>query len=34
VSRPASREELSRVSGMGPIKVEKYGEAILEVLAG
>ena len=33
MSRPASREELASVAGMGPIKVEKYGEAILEVLA-
>ena len=33
VARPASREELATVHGMGPIKVEKYGQAILQVLA-
>ncbi len=33
VAKPQSREELATVHGMGPIKVEKYGEAILQVLA-
>jgi ATP-dependent DNA helicase RecQ len=34
VARPTSRDELAGVHGMGPMKIEKYGEAILEVLAG
>ena len=32
--RPGSLEELSRINGIGQHKLEKYGEAILELLAG
>lgn len=31
-ARPASLEELARLAGVGPSKLEKYGEAVLEVL--
>ena len=33
-SRPATLAALRRVKGMGPTKLEKYGDGILEVLAG
>ena len=33
-SRPADRAALSRVSGVGPAKLDRYAEAILAVLAG
>jgi ATP-dependent DNA helicase RecQ len=32
-SRPATLAALRRVKGMGPTKLEKYGDGILEVLA-
>ena len=32
-ARPASLSALRRVKGMGPAKLEKYGDGILEVLA-
>ena len=32
-ARPASLSALRRVKGMGPTKLEKYGDGILEVLA-
>jgi DNA helicase-2/ATP-dependent DNA helicase PcrA len=32
-ARPSSLEELSRLAGVGPSKLEKYGEAVLSVLA-
>jgi len=32
--RPASRDELLDVSGVGPTKFERYGEAFLEAIAG
>jgi ATP-dependent DNA helicase RecQ len=31
---PTSREEMRRVPGIGPAKIEKYGDAFLEVLRG
>ena len=31
--RPQTRHELAGVKGFGPVKVERYGEAILAVLA-
>ncbi|MEZ2388975.1 ATP-dependent DNA helicase UvrD2 [bacterium RCC_150] len=31
-ARPASLEELSKLAGVGPSKLEKYGEAVLAVL--
>jgi DNA helicase-2/ATP-dependent DNA helicase PcrA len=31
-ARPASLEELAQLAGIGPSKLEKYGEAVLEVL--
>jgi DNA helicase-2/ATP-dependent DNA helicase PcrA len=31
-ARPASLEELARLAGVGPSKLEKYGEAVLAVL--
>lgn len=31
-SKPASLEELSAVAGIGPSKLERYGEAVLQVL--
>jgi DNA helicase-2/ATP-dependent DNA helicase PcrA len=33
-SRPASRAELSRISGVGPTKLDRYAEPLLEVLGG
>jgi superfamily II DNA helicase RecQ len=33
-ARPQSAEELGRVKGMGPVRMEKYAEAILAVVAG
>ena len=32
-ARPATLAGLRRVKGMGPAKLEKYGDGILEVLA-
>ena len=32
-SRPANRSELSGISGVGAAKLERYGEAVLEVVA-
>ena len=32
-ARPASLSALRRVKGMGPAKLEKYGDGILDVLA-
>jgi len=32
-ARPMSLSALRRVKGMGPAKLEKYGDGILEVLA-
>jgi ATP-dependent DNA helicase RecQ len=32
--RPTTREELLRVSGVGQVKLERYGDAFLEVLNG
>ncbi len=32
-ARPANIAALRRVKGMGPTKLEKYGDGILEVLA-
>jgi DNA helicase-2/ATP-dependent DNA helicase PcrA len=31
-ARPTSLEELAQLAGIGPSKLEKYGEAVLEVL--
>jgi DNA helicase-2/ATP-dependent DNA helicase PcrA len=33
-SRPTSRAELARISGVGPTKLERYAEPVLEVLGG
>ncbi|MDT4918173.1 MAG: ATP-dependent helicase UvrD/PcrA, partial [Pseudonocardiales bacterium] len=33
-SRPASRADLSRISGVGPTKLERYADPLLEVLGG
>jgi DNA helicase-2/ATP-dependent DNA helicase PcrA len=33
-SRPVSRAELARISGVGPTKLERYAEPLLEVLGG
>jgi DNA helicase-2/ATP-dependent DNA helicase PcrA len=33
-SRPVSRVELARISGVGPTKLERYAEPLLEVLGG
>ena len=33
-ARPASFAELEAVKGMGPVKVQRYGRMILDVLAG
>jgi DNA helicase-2/ATP-dependent DNA helicase PcrA len=33
-SRPSSTRELGRVKGVGPKKLEQYGDAILELVAG
>ncbi|MEL6894091.1 MAG: ATP-dependent DNA helicase UvrD2, partial [Actinomycetota bacterium] len=30
---PSSRQELARISGVGPAKLEKYGDAFIELLA-
>ena len=32
-ARPTSLEELAQLAGIGPSKLEKYGEAVLAVLA-
>ena len=31
--RPQTLDELAGVKGLGPVKVERYGEAVLAVLA-
>jgi DNA helicase-2/ATP-dependent DNA helicase PcrA len=31
-ARPGSLEELAKLAGVGPSKLEKYGEAVLAVL--
>ena len=33
-SRPTSRLELARISGVGPTKLDRYADPVLEVLAG
>ena len=33
-TRPADRSALARVSGVGPAKLDRYGEPLLAVLAG
>jgi DNA helicase-2/ATP-dependent DNA helicase PcrA len=33
-SRPSDRSELARVSGIGPAKLDRYGEPLLAVLSG
>ena len=33
-SRPTSRAELARISGVGPTKLDRYAEPVLEVLGG
>ena len=33
-SRPTSRVELARISGVGPTKLDRYADPVLEVLAG
>jgi DNA helicase-2/ATP-dependent DNA helicase PcrA len=33
-SRPTSRAELARISGVGPTKLDRYAEPVLEVLRG
>jgi ATP-dependent DNA helicase RecQ len=30
--RPQSRDELSSINGLGPVKIEKYGDAILKLV--
>jgi superfamily II DNA helicase RecQ len=30
--RPSSRRELAQVKGVGPKKLEQYGEALLEIV--
>jgi DNA helicase-2/ATP-dependent DNA helicase PcrA len=32
-SRPTGREGLSRIAGIGPAKLDKYADDVLEVLA-
>jgi DNA helicase-2/ATP-dependent DNA helicase PcrA len=32
-ARPSTLEELSQLAGVGPSKLERYGEAVLAVLA-
>ena len=32
--RPSSREELAGVKGLGPVKIDRYGDDLLAVLAG
>jgi superfamily II DNA helicase RecQ len=32
-ARPRSREELAEISGVGPAKLERYGDDVLEVVA-
>jgi superfamily II DNA helicase RecQ len=32
-TRPRSREELAAISGIGPAKLDRYGEEVLEVVA-
>ena len=32
--RPTSRDALLAVKGMGPVKVERYGDALLEIIGG
>ena len=31
---PRDRQEMLQVSGFGPVKVEKYGDIILQILHG
>ncbi len=31
--RPGSREELAGVKGLGPVKIDRYGDDLLAVLA-
>ena len=31
--RPTNRSALSRISGIGPAKLDKYGDEVLEILA-
>jgi ATP-dependent DNA helicase RecQ len=33
VHRPASDDEMLAISGIGQVKLERYGAAVLEVLA-
>jgi DNA helicase-2/ATP-dependent DNA helicase PcrA len=33
-TRPGSRAELARISGIGPAKLERYSEPVLAVLGG
>jgi DNA helicase-2/ATP-dependent DNA helicase PcrA len=33
-SRPTSRAELARISGVGPTKLDRYADPVLEVLGG
>jgi len=33
-ARPSSLDELSAIAGVGPAKLERYGDAVLEVLEG
>jgi DNA helicase-2/ATP-dependent DNA helicase PcrA len=33
-SRPTSRAELARISGVGPTKLDRYAQPVLEVLSG
>ena len=32
--RPATRADLLEISGIGPVKADRYGEALLDLLAG
>ena len=32
--RPTSSDSLSQISGIGPAKLAKYGEEVLQVVAG
>jgi ATP-dependent DNA helicase RecQ len=32
-ARPSSRAELAQISGVGPAKLERYGDDVLEVVA-
>ncbi|HEV3400542.1 MAG TPA: HRDC domain-containing protein, partial [Acidimicrobiales bacterium] len=33
-ARPADHDALLAVPGMGPVRTERYGQALLEVVAG